>query len=96
MAESFTLSHARLISLSEAGTIPRGYIRISDGYIEDIGSMDAYVAKGGSKSCQDCHMDKGHMFPGGRNLDTVKQGLGFDLQINPYRHLPGPTLPELL
>ena len=47
MAESFTLSHARLISLSEAGTIPRGYIRISDGYIEDIGSMDAYVAKGG-------------------------------------------------
>ncbi len=51
--------------------------------------QDAYVARGGSKTCQDCHMEKGHLFPGGRDLDTVKQGLGFDVQVNPYRHLPG-------
>jgi len=50
--------------------------------------QNSYVAKGGSKTCQDCHMEKGHFFPGGRDLDMVKQGLGFDVQINPYRHLP--------
>ena len=51
--------------------------------------QNAYVAKGGSKTCQECHLAKGHYFPGGRDLETVKQGLGFDVQINPYRHLPG-------
>lgn len=51
--------------------------------------QNAYVARGGSKTCQDCHMEKGHLFPGGRDLDTVMQGLGLDVQINPYRHLPG-------
>ena len=51
--------------------------------------QNSYVARGGSKTCQECHLDKGHYFPGGRDLDTVKQGLGFDVQINPYRHLPG-------
>lgn len=50
---------------------------------------NAYVAKGGSQTCQDCHMKKGHLFPGGRDLETVKEGLGFDVQINPYKHLPG-------
>lgn len=51
--------------------------------------QNAYVAKGGSNTCQDCHMDKGHVFGGGRDLDMVKKGLGFDVRINPYRHLPG-------
>lgn len=50
---------------------------------------NAYVAKGGSQSCQECHMKKGHLFPGGHDLDTVKEGLGFNVQINPYKHLPG-------
>ena len=50
---------------------------------------NGYVAKGGSQSCQDCHMKKGHLFPGGHDLETVKEGLGFDVQINPYKHLPG-------
>lgn len=50
---------------------------------------NGYVAKGGSQTCQDCHMKKGHLFPGGRDLETVKEGLGFDVQINPYKHLPG-------
>jgi hypothetical protein len=51
--------------------------------------QDTYIALGGSKTCQECHMKKGHLFPGGHDLDTVKEGLGFDVQINPYRHLPG-------
>jgi nitrate/TMAO reductase-like tetraheme cytochrome c subunit len=51
--------------------------------------QDAYVAQGGSRTCQNCHMDKGHLFPGGRNLDMVKKGLGLDVQITPYQHLPG-------
>ncbi len=51
--------------------------------------QDTYVAMGGSKTCQDCHMKKGHLFPGGHDLDTVKEGLGFEVQINPYQHLPG-------
>ena len=50
---------------------------------------NAYVAKGGSKTCQECHMKKGHLFPGGHDLETVKDGLGFAVEINPYRHLPG-------
>lgn len=51
--------------------------------------QNAYVAQGGSQTCQDCHMEKGHLFPGGRDLETVQKGLGFDVQINPYKHLPG-------
>jgi len=50
---------------------------------------DGYVAMGGSQTCQDCHMKKGHLFPGGHDLETVKEGLGFNVQINPYKHLPG-------
>jgi nitrate/TMAO reductase-like tetraheme cytochrome c subunit len=50
---------------------------------------NAYVANGGSQTCQDCHMKKGHLFPGGHDLDTVKEGLGFVVQIDPYKHLPG-------
>lgn len=51
--------------------------------------QNAYVAKGGSNTCQDCHMDGGHLFHGGRDLDMVKKGIGFNVQINPYKHLPG-------
>lgn len=43
MAGSITLSHARLISLTDAGTIPYGYLRIANGSIEEVGSMDTYV-----------------------------------------------------
>ena len=31
----------------------------------------------------------GHFFPGGHDLATVKKGLGFNVQITDYRHLPG-------
>lgn len=50
---------------------------------------DNYLAAGGSKTCQECHMQKGHLFPGGHDLETVKQGLEFDLQVAQYKHLPG-------
>lgn len=51
--------------------------------------QNTYVNLGGSQTCQDCHMKKGHLFPGGHDLETVKEGLGFQVEITPYRHLPG-------
>lgn len=51
--------------------------------------LNSYVANGGSKTCQDCHLEKGHLFPGGHDIDTVRQGLGLQVEINPYQHLPG-------
>ncbi len=51
--------------------------------------QNAYISQGGSRSCQDCHMKNGHTFPGGHDLDTVKEGLSFDVEVTPYRHLPG-------
>ncbi len=51
--------------------------------------QNTYVAQGGSQTCQDCHMKKGHTFPGGHDLDVVKEGLGLQVEIVPYGHLPG-------
>ena len=51
--------------------------------------QNTYVAQGGSQTCQDCHMKKGHYFPGGHDLDIVKEGLGLQVEIVPYGHLPG-------
>ena len=51
--------------------------------------QNMYISAGGSRTCQECHMKKGHLFPGGHDLETVKEGLGFDVNITPYRHLPG-------
>lgn len=51
--------------------------------------QNAYVAQGGSKSCQECHMKKGHLFPGGHDIDTVIEGLGLTVDVIPYGHLPG-------
>ena len=51
--------------------------------------QNSYISMGGSKTCQECHMKKGHLFPGGHDLETVKEGLGFDVQFAQYQHLPG-------
>lgn len=52
--------------------------------------QDAYINLGGSETCQDCHMkDNKHNFPGGHDKEIVAEGLGLDVQITPYRHLPG-------
>jgi nitrate/TMAO reductase-like tetraheme cytochrome c subunit len=52
----------------------------------------AYLARGGTKTCQDCHYEeknRGHRFPGGHDLDIVDDGLDMNVEIRPYRHLPG-------
>lgn len=51
-----------------------------------------YVSRGGSRTCQDCHMkdgDRGHRIFGGRDLERVKEGIGFDVEVSKYLHLPG-------
>lgn len=57
------------------------------------GSYQAgYVSMGGSKTCQDCHMkekNRGHKILGGRDLDLVREGIGFTVDVSPYLHLPG-------
>ncbi len=50
---------------------------------------NAYLNLGGSQTCQDCHMKKGHFFPGGHDLETVKEGLGLKVEVTSYQHLPG-------
>jgi len=51
--------------------------------------QNTYNNLGGSRTCQECHMKKGHLFPGGHDLEMVAEGLGFKVEITPYRHLPG-------
>ena len=43
ITEALTLINVQLISLADKGTIPRGYVRIANGCIEDLGSMEAYI-----------------------------------------------------
>jgi hypothetical protein len=54
--------------------------------------QDAYLARGGSRTCQDCHIKakgRGHRMLGGRDLALVKEGIGFTAEISRYLHLPG-------
>lgn len=51
--------------------------------------QNTYYNLGGSQTCQECHMKKGHLFPGGHDLDTVKEGLALDVEVTSYQHLPG-------
>lgn len=51
-----------------------------------------YVSMGGSKTCQDCHMkakNRGHKMLGGRDLELVREGIGFTVDVSQYLHLPG-------
>lgn len=71
-----------------------GVYKAPDGEIIQCNTLsgsyqNSYISMGGSKTCQECHMKKGHLFPGGHDLDTVKEGLGFDVQFAQYQHLPG-------
>lgn len=57
---------------------------------------DNYVARGGSETCQDCHMkkaDRGHGFPGGHDREIVKEGIGFNAEIFGVRHTVGQWIP---
>lgn len=51
--------------------------------------QNTYYNLGGTQTCQDCHMKKGHLFPGGHDLETVREGLGLEVQLTKYQHLPG-------
>ncbi|MDH3347042.1 MAG: multiheme c-type cytochrome ExtKL [Desulfobulbaceae bacterium] len=51
--------------------------------------QNTYQNHGGSQTCQECHMKKGHLFPGGHDIETVTEGLGFNVEIAQYQHLPG-------
>jgi hypothetical protein len=54
--------------------------------------QDGYVSRGGSRTCQDCHMraeKRGHRMLGGRDLALVREGIGFNVEVSPYLHLPG-------
>src|SRR5512134_125458 len=46
MAEALVLSDVQVVTLTEAGTIPRGYVRIVDGKIHGMGSMDELTVAG--------------------------------------------------
>jgi mono/diheme cytochrome c family protein len=57
---------------------------------------DGYIARGGSETCQDCHMKRagrGHYFPGGHDREIVKEGIGFEAEISGVRHTVGEAVP---
>lgn len=61
--------------------------------------QDAYKARGGAETCQDCHMkkkDRGHRFPGAYDLDIVKEGIGLDVQASGIRLNPGKWIPTAI
>ena len=51
--------------------------------------QNTYVSLGGAQTCQDCHMKQGHLFPGGHDLATVREGLRLKVEVAQYKHLPG-------
>ncbi|UCG77893.1 MAG: ammonia-forming cytochrome c nitrite reductase subunit c552 [Nitrospirota bacterium] len=60
---------------------------------------NGYVANGGGETCQDCHMKKGkrgHFFPGGHDLEIVKEGIGFNANILGVKHTVGKWIPTAI
>ncbi len=57
-----------------------------------------YLGQGGRKSCQDCHMrakDRGHRFPGGHDLEIVKEGIELQAEITGFRYGVGKWVPAI-
>lgn len=50
--------------------------------------LHAYVPSGGDKTCQECHMDKGHFMPGYRDPDQAKKAVSVDVDTKTYYFLP--------
>jgi len=52
---------------------------------------ESYIARGGDKTCQDCHMrgadKKNHRFPGIYEEDMVKRGIELTLDAEPTRYV---------
>ncbi|RMG04759.1 MAG: hypothetical protein D6726_02760 [Nitrospirae bacterium] len=60
---------------------------------------NAYISRGGLETCQDCHMKKagrGHRFPGGHDIEIVKEGIGFNAEILGVRHTVGSWIPRAI
>jgi len=57
--------------------------------------LHAYVPAGGSKTCQECHMDKGHLMPGYRDPDQAKKAVNVEVEEMTYYFLPraGDSIP---
>lgn len=52
--------------------------------------LHAYVPSGGSKTCQECHMDKGHLMPAYRDPDQAKKAVRVEVDAMGYYFLPKP------
>jgi hypothetical protein len=50
--------------------------------------LHAYIPSGGNKTCQECHMDKGHFMPGYRDADQAKKAVKVDVDTKTYYFLP--------
>lgn len=50
--------------------------------------MHAYVPAGGSKTCQDCHMDKGHLMSSYRDPDRAKNAVRVEVDTFAYYFHP--------
>jgi hypothetical protein len=64
---------------------------------------EKYMARGGDKTCQECHMQgadkKNHSFPGIYETEFVKEGISFTLDASPTRyiyHLENRIVPAVL
>jgi hypothetical protein len=64
---------------------------------------EKYIARGGDKTCQDCHMNdadkKNHRFPGIYETEYVKKGIALTLDAKPTRyvyHLENRIVPAVL
>ena len=58
----------------------------------------AYISLGGRKTCQECHMyakNRGHRFPGGHDLEIVKEGIGLQAEIKGFRYGVGKWIPAV-
>lgn len=58
--------------------------------------LHAYVPSGGSKTCQECHMKKGHFMPAYRDPDQAKSAVNVEVDTRGYYFLPkaGDSIPE--
>ena len=52
--------------------------------------LHAYIPSGGSQSCQDCHMDKGHVMASYRDSDRALNAVRVDVETLSYYFHPKP------
>ena len=57
-----------------------------------------YISLGGRQTCQECHMyakERGHRFPGGHDLEIVKEGLDLRAEIKGLSYGVGKWIPAV-